>query len=240
MTIMYFTISRIRPYLPLLWIFLLVSCGQSDFDYFPLDKGKYWRYAMTYQTMDGTFKGVYAVENLGQHIIDDQNIYVRQLLDGSYNYLQVDDKGIFLNSREKTVDLDTEYKEDSHYIFQYPLQAGTTWEDAVISKALIKTGPPQKTEFHIVAKVPVDVVIESMSDTVEVPAGVFTNCMRITLKGSTFTDAGNYVGKTVVRVNETNWYAPGIGLVKSVRQEATKHRALDKGEIILELEEYRT
>ena len=35
------------------------------------------------------------------------------------------------------------------------------------------------------------------------------------------------------------WYAPGVGLVKSVRRESTTSQALDKGEITLELEAYR-
>jgi hypothetical protein len=223
----------------LITLLLLSSCSQSDNEYFPLDAGKYWRYQMIYQTMDGRFKGVYAVENLPQQEIEGQTYYVRQLLDGSLNYLQVDDRGIRLKRREKTVDLDTKYTETEQYIFHFPLQEGTTWEDTILSKALIKTGPPQKTEFHIVAKVPVSAKIESMNDVVEVPAGRFENCMRIVMSGNAFIDAGNYVGKTIVRVNETNWYAPGVGLVKSVRQESTKHRALDKGEIILELENYR-
>lgn len=216
------------------------ACGQSDIEYFPLDEGKYWSYQLTYQTMDGTFKGVYAVENLPARKIDTQTYYVRKLLDGSFNYFQIDEKGLFLKSREKTVDLDTEYTDAIQYIFQFPLVVGTTWENTVLSKALIKTGPPQKTEFHIVAKVPVTAKIESMTDIVKVPAGTFENCMRVELSGNAFVDAGNYVGKTIVRIKETNWYAPGVGLVKSVRSESTKHRALDKGGIVLELESFRT
>jgi hypothetical protein len=219
---------------------LLTSCSQSDNEYFPLKAGKYWRYQLTYQTMDGTFKGVYAVENLPKQTIAEQQYYVRTLLDGSINYLQLDDKGLLLKGREKTVDLDTKFTDTGQYIYQFPLQVGTTWEDTVLSKALIKTGPPQKTEFHIVAKVPVTAKIESMTDMVKVPAGTFENCMRVVMSGNAFVDAGNYVGKTIVRVTETNWYAPGVGLVKSVREESTKHRALDKGGIILELESFRS
>ena len=230
-------IFRFILLLPLSFLF---ACGQSDNKYFPLGEGKYWSYQLTYQTMDGTFKGIYAVENLPIQKIDDQTYYVRQLLDGSFNYFQIDDKGLLLKGREKTVNLDTKYTDTIQYIFQFPLQVGTAWEDTLLSKALIKTGPPQKTEFHIVAKVPVTAKIESMTDVVKVPAGTFENCMRVELSGNAFINAGNYVGMTIVHVNETNWYAPGVGLVKSVRKESTKHRTLDKGSIILELESFRT
>lgn len=227
----------------LILLSLLLSSGcDTGIDsnrYFPLEKGLYWQYDMAYTTMDGRFKGVYAVENLGKKEIDGAVTYVRQLLDGSYNYILVDEQGVFLKGREKTINLGTHYTEVGRYLFRFPLQAGNSWEETIPSKVLIKTGPPQKTEFHIVAQVPVEVIIESMTDIVEVPAGTFTDCMRISLNGSAFTDAGNYVGKTIVRVKETRWYAPDVGLVKSVRQESTKHRALDKGKLVLELRQFR-
>lgn len=220
-------------------ICILAGCERQSLDqYFPLAEGKYWRYVMSYKTMDGTYKGVYAVENLEQTGKNGELLYVRKLLDGSLNYFRITTKGILLVAREKTVDLKTEYIEEGHYIFQFPVQVGTQWQDTTVSRALIKTGPPQKTEFHIVAKVPVTASIDSLTDTVKVPAGIFKNCMRVNISGDAFTNAGNYVGLTVVKINETNWYATGVGLVKSVRKETTKSKALDKGEIILELESY--
>ena len=218
---------------------MFAGCERQALDqYFPLAEGKYWRYVMSYKTMDGTFKGVYAVENLEQIQKNGDLLYVRKLLDGSLNYFRITTDGILLVAREKTVDFNTDYTEEGHYIFQFPVQVGTQWQDTTVSRALIKTGPPQKTEFHIVAKVPVTANIDSMTDTVKVPAGIFKNCMRVNISGDAFTNAGNYVGLTVVKINETNWYAAGIGLVKSVRKETTKSKALDKGEIILELESY--
>ena len=218
---------------------IFAGCNRHTHDqYFPLTEGKYWRYVMSYKTMDGTFKGIYAVENLEQARKNGELLYVRKLLDGSLNYFRTTTKGILLVAREKTVDFKTEYTEEGHYIFQFPLQVGTEWHDTTTSKALIKTGPPQKTEFHIIARIPVTARIDSMTDMVKVPAGTFENCMRVNISGDAFTNAGNYVGLTVVKINETNWYAPEIGLVKSIRHESTKSKALDQGEIILALESY--
>lgn len=223
----------------LLLVCILAGCDRQDPDYyFPLSDGKYWRYVMSYKTMDGTFKGVYAVENLKQTRKNGELLYVRKLLDGSLDYFRITADGILLVAREKTVDMKTDYTKEGHYIFRFPVAKGTQWKDTTVSRALIKTGPPQKTEFHIVAGVPVTASIDSMTDTVRVPAGIFKNCMRVNISGDAFTNAGNYVGLTVVKIKETNWYAPGVGLVKSVRKETTKSKALDKGEILLELESY--
>ncbi len=238
---MKFLISTQHISLTIIFLSLLINpgCSRSPDHYFPLTEGSYWRYVMSYNTMDGHFKGVYAVENLSTKLIDDQRTYVRKELGGTLMYYRKDDDGILLVGHEKVSDFSTKFTEEKQYVYQYPLEAGVAWQDETFSKALIKTGPPQKTEFHIIAKVPVTVKIESITDTVEVPAGIFDNCMRISYSGDAFTDAGNYIGLTVVSVNETNWYAPGVGLVKSVRRETTTHQALDHGEIVLELESYR-
>jgi hypothetical protein len=230
---------RIRTLLVSGLLLMCSACSEPPDYYFPLDPGRYWRYEMSYQTMDGTFDGVYAVENLTAEVRDDTRRYIRRLLDGSLNYFEIRDDGILLTGREKTINLNTTNVDEQQYIFKYPLQEGTRWNEETVSKVLIKTGPPQKTEFHIRAKVELDAVIESMSDTVSVPAGRFKNCMRVSFNGKSFVNAGNYVGGTVVTIKETNWYAPGVGLVKSTRVETTTSRALDRGELTLELESYR-
>ena len=218
---------------------MLPACNRSPDYYYPLSSGKYWRYVMTYHTMDGHFKGVYAVENLGHKKETSNVIYVRRLLDGSSTFLQIDDTGIRLSGQEKTTDRHTTRADLDRYILQFPLVVGKEWQDTTLARALIKTGPPQKTEFHINAQVPVTARIESLTETVAVPAGSFKDCLRVTRKGNIFTNAGNYVGLTIVNIDEIDWYAPGVGLIKSVRKEYTTSKALDQGEITLELEAYR-
>jgi hypothetical protein len=218
---------------------LLTGCGRAPDYYYPLSGGKYWRYVMSYHTMDGNFKGIYAVENLGLKKEDGHEFHVRRLLDGSNEYFLVDNQGIRLVGREKNDGSNVHRVTLDHPVFQFPLVVGKVWQDITVSRALIKTGPPQKTEFHIRAQIPVTARIESMTDVVSVPAGTFDESMRIVLKGNEFTDAGNYVGLTIVKIEETDWYAPGVGLVKSIRKESTPSKALDRGEITLELESYR-
>ena len=79
------------------------------------------------------------------------------------------------------------------------------------------------------------VEILSFQDIVNVPAGQFDNCMKVVMTGSSYKDAGNYVGLTLVSVEQTNWYAPGVGLVKMERLEKTQSEALDKGTLSVEL-----
>ena len=109
-----------------------------------------------------------------------------------------------------------------------------------MTRLLKKTGPPQKTVFEIFAKVLMEAKIESLNEVINVPAGQFNNCMKITMTGSSFKDAGNYVGLTLVNVEQTSWYAPGVGLIKMERVETTKSDALDRGTLLIELAEYES
>lgn len=218
---------------------VLSGCGQRDVEYFPLREGLYWRYDMHYEIMNGPMDTFFAVENKPAVQDDEGLVYEQVSMDGKSYFYRVDDQGVLLDRRSRHGDFEDEYRDISRYQLRFPLEAGTEWQTDTWSRVLIKVGPPQKTEFRIVTRVPVTATIESMTDTVRVPAGVFHNCMRINKTGKQFVDAGNYVGKTVVGINETSWYAPGVGMVKTVREETTTARSLDYGQIILELEEFR-
>lgn len=224
----------------LLFAFIIfAACSRENPDYYPLQGGLHWRYQMHYQIMNGPDDTFYIIENMSPVKDDKGWIYEQLTVDGRSYYYRKDNAGLLLTRRSRHMDRTDEILEINRYLFQYPLEKGRQWQSETYSRVLMRIGPPQKTEFQIVAKVPVAVMIESMTDTVKVPAGVFKNCMRIKSKGKSFINAGNYVGNTVVGIDETSWYAPGVGLVKSVRKETTTAKALDYGEIILQLETFR-
>ena len=68
-----------------------------------------------------------------------------------------------------------------------------------------------------------DYVVEAMDDNVEVAAGSFNICMRVKSTGSMFAGATlkEFLGISFIQIEQTEWYAPGVGLVKRVRKEST-------------------
>ena len=197
-----------------------------------------WIYSVKKTTRDGVRQQKYIFKNLAMQTINGEKLHVRQSIDGSMLYYKNTEHGVLYYGKEKQQDNKSKFDIDEHYVFRYPLQTGTHWEDITYSRLLVKTGPPQKTVFKIIAKVPLSVEVESVDDVVHVPAGIFQHCVRIKKKGSAYKDAGNYIGLTIVTVTETSWFAPGVGLVKSIREETTEQKALDRGELIIELESF--
>ena len=215
----------------------LASCSiESNTNYFPLEEGLTWRYQVTKTTRDGVRQQKYIYTSLPEKIVNEEIVAVRQSVDDTLLYYRDTEEGLFYIGKEIQSGIERKFYEDEHLIFSYPLENGSQWQDITLTKLLVKTGPPQKTTYKIVVQIALEISIDSTDDTVSVPAGKFHHCIKLTKKGAEFIDAGNYIGRTIVRVKETSWYAPGVGLVKSIREETTEKKALDKGQLVIELE----
>ncbi len=219
-------------------LLVLASCSGSDPDYFPLQSGYKWRYDVALTTRDGLETQKYILNNLGPSKLQSESVYARQSLDGTMLYYAVKPDSIEYVGSDSGDIPGGSFQQEQRIVMKQPLVLNDNWETYSKTRLLKKTGPPQKTEFRIVAKVPLDVTVESLDETVNVPAGVFSNCVKITMTGSMMKDAGNYVGLTLINVEETRWYARGIGLVKLERLETTQSEALDKGTLVVELADY--
>ena len=93
--------------------------------------------------------------------------------------------------------------------------------------------------YKIEADVPLQYTLESVEDTVRVPAGEYHGCLRIRASGSTLAEVRKQVGLAEIKVEQVDWYAPGVGLVRSERRETTSSSALPSGTLEVELERVR-
>ena len=221
-----------------LLLFSITACEKQKASYFPLEPGLEWRYNVIKTTRDGVERQKYIFINLDEREVNGQVVTARRFMDGALLFYRETDEGVLYTGKMFKTGMDVSVENEASFVFHYPLEQGNEWEELTTTKLLKKTGPPQKTVFIITANISVKVTVAAVDDTVKVPAGTFTHCIRIEKKGSDFVNAGNYIGLTVVRVKETSWYAPGVGLVKSMREEKTDKKALDKGTQIIELEAF--
>lgn len=211
------------------------GCTKKEPSYFPLSNGYKWRYDVVLETRDGVQRQKYILNNLGESELEGTPVYLRQSLDGTVLYYSDSNEGIYYLGSINDKKIKPEFNKDKQLVVPKPHVMNTTWEQSTTTKLLKKTGPPQKTVFEIFAKVDLEAKVVSLDDVVIVPAGRFKNCMKITMSGSSFKDAGNYVGLTLVNVEQTSWFAEGVGLIKMERIETTKSDALDKGTLLIEL-----
>ena len=215
--------------------FLLTACGNAYQDYFPLTENWNWRYRITRSTSDGITKQKYVIKNLPVQEIAGAKVIPRITLTGNvYFYRQTLD-GVRRVATQLTSNGVLTNK-PNHLVMPSNVTLGATWRQTTVTSVLEKTGPPQRTEYRIIVPLEIHNTIESLNDQVQVPAGNFHRCIRIKGIGSTNVDAANYVGHTSIEVENFDWYAPGIGLIKTIRKEKIGSTAIKPGEYILELE----
>lgn len=228
---------------------LLAACYRADSDsYFPIEPGMAWSYSLNVTTMDGSQIKKHLVQAAAPREWNGQSLPVRRTVDGTWLFYQETDMGLYLAGHQAPGQpTPVALAERRQPVLHYPLETGTKWSVETETIALFRTGPPQRTEYRITAPVLVHYEVESVNDTVTVPAGRFYNCLRVRGTGVRRQyDAGNYIGRTDISIDKTDWYAPGVGLVKSVRKESTTNRVLNHGEhqifagrVEMELESFR-
>ncbi len=231
---------RYACFILLCCLILSGACSRRNASYFPLNAGYKWQYDIRQKTRDGLIRQKYILSNLGESILDKQTVFLRHTLDGTALYYSVSDREIVYLGYSKNNALVPEFKKDRQIVIRKPVVVNTQWEQSTMTRLLKKIMPSQKTESGIVARIPLQVKIESLNETVRVPAGRFEQCMKITMIGSAYKDTGDYTGLTVVSVKQTKWYAKGVGLIKMERLETAQSEALDGGSLSLELVNFDT
>ncbi|MFK8067859.1 MAG: hypothetical protein AB8D52_06420 [Gammaproteobacteria bacterium] len=211
------------------------ACEKADVDYFPLESDQEWQYNLSITTMDGTRNQKYLQYNFPEFKLEDQTVWPKQIGDGSKIFYTLTEEGVFrfgtiTNAGQKISE------NPPSPVLIYPLEVGTSWQKKTTTFLLEKSGPPQDTLFRISEPLLMNHQIVSTDEIVTVPAGRFERCLKIEAKGQTSANVGNYIGKIDINVQQTFWYAPDRGLIKSLRVETTNNPSLNRGEYLMELE----
>jgi hypothetical protein len=88
------------------------------------------------------------------------------------------------------------------------------------------------------------VIVETVEETVTVPAGTFSNCVRTKTLGKTTTkDVENFaiIRGTAVEVSleQQAWFCPSVGLVKTVRKEGSNHLGMGSAQMSTDLSAFK-
>lgn len=189
----------------------LTGCGSNVDLSFPLKEGAKWNYQFTQPGMrPGTVSKI-IVANLPSREIDGRKLLPQQIqlfYEGGHKpaeewryFLAEDNEGIYgfapdKNSKDKF--------SAKYYIVRYPVKAGSAWTTT--------------TAFSNHPKMLATSTVESVSESVTVPAGTFENCIKIKVDAvpdeSERSSRIFSSGQTLVQANI--WFAPKVGVVKAV------------------------
>jgi hypothetical protein len=199
----------------LLFLILLlcnIGCGQTSQDYFPLGGDFRWEYIIEEKLNDKhkIFKSL--VANLDSKTIDSIEYFPRRSVNGETYYFSKTKQGILLSSAAN---------QNGEIILGFPLEVGTQWQAVTRIKILDsrhESFSGGESFISLDDQIILDLQITKLDDTVTVPAGTFTNCLRIESYASV-TVKERTRGIERILIQQTEWYGIGVGLVKRIRNE---------------------
>ena len=225
-----------RPSLPLglclLFASLLAGCAKQDNSPFPTDPGRWWYY----QTRTKILKDVSEQRLLISNLARDQHSFQQRRQANWDHQFRFTDQGLvhqqYFNRGQGMGTL----REASALVLPQRLAVGEAWTfTSALHLIESRTFATEDHLGHRPLPVTMHAKIAALDDTVRVPAGRYTGCIKVEASGETTvpTDRGNAIA--TVKAEQHEWYAPGVGLVRLTRKETADSQFRDKGEYTQEL-----
>lgn len=167
-------------------------CDELSESYFPLKEGMRWEYNVT--SDQGETKKL-LITNLAPREVSGAKVTPRKQELGGATFIELmkkDETGIYRYAEQKGEKAPPSLITPMECHLRFPIAEGSSWKMAT------KLGN---------STVNVSLTIESLSDEVKVPAGTFKDCIKVKQVGE--NDAGT-------SVMGYEWYAPKVGVVKSI------------------------
>jgi hypothetical protein len=225
---------------------LLAGCGRRDADYYPLHPGAVAVYQVSVETRNTGSARSEGVEKMKTILttgrpeaIANETVVPEVYHDGRASYYRAVEGGILWAGAREPGEPMMFFKEEG-YLLKFPLKEGTRWRAPSRLYLLTRTylGSFGAVTRHLEAGVEMDYAVEATDETVKVPAGEFHHCVRVHGQGESTYDWGEPFGVIPLVVDQVEWYAPGVGLVKRVRSENPDPKSPARGQLTQELESY--
>jgi len=163
-----------------------------DESYYPLKEGLRWEYAVM-SAKGGAQKLI--ITNLAPREVNGVKVTPRKWEMGGASFIELmekDNNGIYRYGEQGAENQTPVVLTPKEYHLKFPITHGSSWNMTT------------KMDNHTLK---VSLTVESVSDEVTVPAGTFKDCLEIKQVG------GDDAGASVLAYE---WYAPGVGIVKSM------------------------
>jgi hypothetical protein len=167
-------------------------CDEASEAYFPLKEGMRWEYRV--MSAGGAPKKL-IITNLAPRKVNGTEVTPRKWELGGTTFFQLmkkDETGIYRYAEQAGDKAPPKMVTPMECHLKFPIAVGDSW------KMTTKLGDRTLN---------LNLTIESVSDEVKVPAGAFQDCVEVKQVGG--NDAG-------VEVMGYEWYAPKVGVVKSM------------------------
>ncbi len=217
---------------------LLAGCGDAptlpEDDYFPLRPGMQWTYRVTTEVAGRTETREFTEYNAEPEILADTPHAVRVTGEGTRYYLRDLAAGIYRGAKRTIVEFEPKKDDDPRWVLKRPYRPGTSWNNLTHPYVLRRISPYEQS-LNRGSALKMAYQITQVDAEVTVPAGHFAYCLLVQGEAELTLYADGREGYKEIEINTSEWYAPGVGLVKLIREEPMSGSVFTGGRITFEL-----
>lgn len=208
--------------------------------YFPLEEGRSWTYQVTTEFENQTIeRETLVLRNLGQTSLADGTAWHRRSNTGMNYWLRLDDGGIYRVASRPDIRDQYDIDEPHRYVLKEPIIVGTQWQSSTTAYILHRRQDFPREIRHSHPQIPMMYTITALQQSIDTLAGHFDGCLVVKGQAALRLFADPVVGWKDMPLNTTEWYCPGLGLVKMMREEPANSTFLGGGKKTLELQEWK-
>ncbi len=205
-----------KPWIFLILIFLILAAcdNKVQHDYLPLGKVLTKEYTIS-QTFNDDVLSLKNIIHHGKSLQFEGNTLFPFFTAGGERY--------FLFQKDNSMFLGKTPGQDSTLLMPMNPRPGMQWQlsdDIKLLKRRHESFAGSESFISVETSVILNMNIESLVERVSIPTGRYENCLLI--KGtSSIPVADRTRGIDTINIEQLDWYAKGIGLIKSQRREFT-------------------
>jgi hypothetical protein len=196
----------------ILGLLAVAACDTAPALYYPLGEGRQWEYRLAIWQGDAAAPAVetpnrvanLALQELAGRTVTPQRAEAFGQV--RVRFLAQDREGVFELAEQADPQAAPVLRDPVNYVVKRPLAAGTLWSSVW-----------QSNQSGAVTLVPTTKTIAARDETVVVPAGRFSGCIKVAIRGA--GEIPTAPGPTAIRVTGEEWFAPGVGFVRGIFRE---------------------
>ena len=207
------------PKILLILIIFIVSCEQQ-LSYLPSGDNKHIHYEITFidkEKITKKYKQSYFLKESDKR----KSVLVRS--DGKVIEYEKEPQRLVLKDVQYLfpglVDRPKEKLEfeRENIVYQMSLEKNKPWNTNDLTTLVVKLGYDRI--YRTLLPINIENKLISLNETVKIKNKILENCIKIEGFGQTSFFPGAPLGKIDITIKKTEWYAPGLGLVKLIREE---------------------
>jgi hypothetical protein len=225
---------------PLLLVMGLAACQRvaPAEAWFPLEAGHRWTYRVTTRgDDDSSERESLTLRTLGAETLPalGDAAWRRRSDSGVDYWLRADATGVYRVASKSDLDAEPQPDKPLRFVLKAPYTIGTQWQSTTTAYLLVRRNAFPREIRHTHPSVTMLYTIAAVDEAVETPAGRFAHCLRVQGTASVRLYADPASGWRDMPLTTTEWYCPGVGLVRVERSEPAKSAFLTGGTRTLEL-----